>query len=103
MVNDSLAWLYRKINEATMVLGGHIHDVNPGNVFDNDFVAPYLYNALANEYEQMKAGDLTLYFNHNYRAKTVNPELLKLIERNGRVWCGWLAVTCPNNHYQRYR
>ena len=104
VVNDSLAWLYRQINSAAFEQDAYIHDVNPGDVFDNDFVAPYIYNALAQEYEQMKAGKLTLYFNQAERKKQLSPELQKQLEQNGRVWCGWTPdkqaiVVDPKNQF----
>lgn len=104
--NNSLTWLYRQINSASLDQNGHIHGVNPGDVFDNDFKAPYIYGALAHQYEQLSAGPLTLFFDQQQRAQRVNPELLKLIEVEGRVWCGWTAtkhpiVVAPNNHFYR--
>lgn len=94
VVNDSLTWLYRQINEASLQTGQHINSVNPGNVYDHDFVAPYIYNAMAQEYETLKAGDLLLNFNKAAR-EGVNPELLKIIEKNGRMWCGWTPAKAP--------
>ncbi len=104
--NSSLAWLYRQINLASLEKGHHIHDVNPGDVFDNDLKAPYIYGALSHQYEQLKAGELELYFNHHVRQTKVNPELLKMIEVNGRVWCGWTpekhpVVVASDNHFYR--
>lgn len=101
--NSSLAWLYRQINDASLTPGHFIHEVNPGKVYDHDFIAPYIYNALAEEYEQLRAGSLTLIFNHRYREK-VNPELIKIIEKNGRVFCGWTQDQAPivvdrSNHF----
>lgn len=95
VVNSDLAWLYREINAASLQQGLRIHEVNPGNVFDHDFKGPYIYNALAQEYEQFKVGDYGLFFDHRVREKRVNPELLKLIEKKGRVWCGWSKDKSP--------
>ena len=95
VVNNDLAWLYREINAASLQQGLLIHEVNPGNVFDHDFKGPYIYNALAQEYEQFKVGDYSLYFDHRVRDKRVNPELLKIIEKKGRVWCGWSKDKSP--------
>ena len=95
VTNDSLAWLYRQINAAALMKGMRIHDVNPGNVFDHDFKAPFLYNALASEYDQLQIGDYSLFFDHHARKERVNPELLSLIEKKGRVWCGWSKAMQP--------
>lgn len=104
--NSSLAWLFRQINLASLEKRHHIHDVNPGDVFDNDLKAPFIYGALSHQYEQLKAGELEFYFDYAVRDKKVNPELLKLIEVNGRVWCGWTPqkhpiVVAPDNHFYR--
>ena len=104
VTNDSLNWLYRQINLAALAQDAYIHEVSPGNVFDNDFKAPYLYNALAQEYEQFKVGTYTLFFNHKTRQERVNPELLKIVEKNGRIWCGWSKDKAPivltsSNHF----
>lgn len=102
--NNSLLWLYRQINNAITQSGTYIHQVTPGNVFDNDLKAPYIYNAIAKEYESFAVGTYQLNFNYRVRQKQVNPELLKIIERKGRVWCGWSKekhpiVVDPKNHF----
>lgn len=89
VTNDSLAWLYRQINLASLTPGALIHEVNPGNVYDNDLTVPFIYGALSQEYSQFMVGESTLFLDHTYRKTAVNPELLALVEKDGRVWCGW--------------
>lgn len=75
---------------------GRFTEVNPGDVFDNDFKAPFIYSALSKEYEQMRvAGKYLLNFDRKHALKTVNPALLKIIEKNGRIWTGWTKDMSP--------
>ena len=104
VVNDSLAWLYRQINLAALAQDAYIHDVSPGNVYDHDFKSPYLYGALANEYTQLKVGGATLMFDHEKRESAAGIEVLKSVEKEGRIWCGWSKSKQPivltkNNHF----
>lgn len=91
VANDEMTWLYRNINDLAYNGSGKVKDLNPGNVFDNDYVAPYLYNALASEYETFKIKDFTFIFDHNK-----GREYLKSISgyprdlfRDGAVFCGY--------------
>lgn len=95
VVNDDLAWLYRKINAASFETDNFIKEVSLGNVFDNDFVAPYIYNALGNEFERIVTAEYTLVFDPKKRLD-IAPEALKAIEKNGRVYCGHKNVRHPN-------
>lgn len=95
VVNDSLAWLYRQINDASLVTGAYIHDVNPGDVFDNDYQAPYIFSALAKEYEQFTAGKITLHFDHRKTSDKIPPESVAGIPKNGMLWCGWTDDKLP--------
>ena len=85
--NSSLTWLCRQINLAAFDQENYITEVNPSNVFDNDFKAPYIYNALAQEYGTLRTETLQLNFDRKHRL-TINPETLKALEKNGRVFCG---------------
>lgn len=94
VVNSSLAWLYRQINMASFDQDSFISEVNPSNVFDNDFKAPYIYNALAQEYSQIRVGSIRLDFDHRHRQLT-KPEILKSVEKDGRVLVGINGVNEP--------
>jgi hypothetical protein len=104
VVNNSVTWIVKKINQAIITEGSYITDINLGNVFDNEFAAPFIYNAIASEFESFKAGKTELFFNHRVRGKMIDPELLKRIEKNSRVFCGWTAKKNPvivdrTNHF----
>lgn len=99
VVNDDLAWLYRQINVLSLDGSGKVSEMNMGNVFDNDFVAPMIYNALAAEYESfaVKTADkrsFTLNFDKKSRL-SLDPMYLKSIEKGGRVYCGHENVRHP--------
>lgn len=96
VVNDDLAWLFRQINLLSLDGSGIISDMSMGNVFDNDFEAPMIYNAMASEFENFvvknkKVGFITLNFENKNRL-SYDPVKLKAIEKNGRVYCGHLNV-----------
>ena len=93
--NNSLFWVKKQINLAIVTDNTFIKEVSPGNVFDNYLKAPFVYNGLAEDFDSFTAGENKLCFDYKLRAKTVNPELLKLIEVNGRVWCGWAPGNKP--------
>ena len=88
VVNNSLAWIVKQINTAIITEGSYITDVALGNAFDNEFKAPYIYNALANEFEGFTAGKNVFFFNHRTRASRIDESTLKSIEKNSRVFCG---------------
>src|ERR1035437_61722 len=65
--NSSLEWIIKQLNKASMEGDTHITDVAPAMVFDNNFVAPYIYNALAANFKSIKAGKYNLVFDHTER------------------------------------
>ena len=88
--NNSLEWIVKHVNKTTMEDHAHITKVAPANVFDNNFPAPYIYNALASHYKSIKAGKYTLIFDHSLRINLVNnnEELLTNLETDGKVIVG---------------
>lgn len=108
MANNSMSWIYRQLNLSIITDGSVIKDVSPGNVFDNNVKAPFIYNAIAAEYEKFSTNSYHLYFNYKERVKFIDPARLKEVEKNGRVFCGYGAeikgrkqeiVVDTNNHF----
>lgn len=104
VVNNSLAWIVKQINTAIITEGSYITNITLGNVFDNEFKAPYIYNALANEFESFNAGKNVFFFNHRTRGSRIDEALLKTVEKNGLVFCGISERKKPivvdrNNHF----
>lgn len=104
VANSSLAWIIRRINLAIITDGSYIHSVSLGDVFDNEFKAPFIYNALSNEFESFFAGDNELFFNHRTRHTRIDPDKLKALEKQSRIFCGFSAKKNPivvdaTNHF----
>lgn len=88
VANSSVSWLHRQINLSIVTEGSYIHAVSPGAVYDSEFKAPFIYNAIATEFEKLSAGDYQFNFNHHTRKQLMDPVNLALIEKDGRVFCG---------------
>jgi len=109
MSSSSLVWLFRQINLQALSGEGLIRDVNPGNAFDNDYTAPYIYNALASEFESMSVGDIKLIFDHKAARKLLNEGqgYPRSLFADGAVFCGvdskgnYIRVD-RDNHFQRF-
>jgi hypothetical protein len=109
MSSSSLVWLFRQINLQALSGEGLIKDVNPGNAFDNDYQAPYIYNALASEYESLTVGDIKLILDHKQARKILDAQggYPRSLWSDGAVFCGidkkgHLIRVDKNNHFQRF-
>lgn len=92
--NNSVEWISRQINKQS-IEGGVINKIDPANVFDSDFQAPYIYNALASKYKLLQTNDLTLIFDHNTREKLFTPEILQHLEKEGSRIVGYTSKKDP--------
>lgn len=89
VANNTTNWIIRKINLAITQADGYIHSVTPGNVFDNEFDAPFIYNALAHNFSQFSAGEYRLFFNHKVKWGTeFSKEVIDKFTRDKRLFCG---------------
>jgi hypothetical protein len=70
--DSSLEHILRKINAATISTDEKITNIFPADVFDNNFEAPYVYNAIANHFKSFKASGYTLVFDHTEKIKQPN-------------------------------
>lgn len=81
VANNSLAFVNRKINMAIVSEDSFITSVSLGDVFDNNFKAPFIYNALAHQYEGLKTKDgLEFFFNYRARTQFFDEKILATIE-----------------------
>ena len=92
--NSGVAWLCRQINASIFTEGSYINSVAPGNVFDNNRDLPYIYNAMAEQYESISTEDAHLVFDYKAR-NSLAPEVLKELEVKGRVYCGTTKAKHP--------
>lgn len=86
--NSSLDYVKRQLNAATVSDHPFIKNVAPAFVFDNEFVAPFIYNGLADSFKSFNAGDIYLTFDHIEREQLVPPEKLASYEKSARRVCG---------------
>ena len=88
--NNSTEWLVRQINKLSMEDNDFIKQVDPANVFNNEFKAPYIYNALSERYKSIRTKDYVFVFDNTER-KNIVPDttLLETLEENGRVVVGY--------------
>ncbi len=84
--NSSLEWLIKELNIAALGEGGFIQRVNPAKVFDNNFKAPFIYNAMAANFKSIITDSFMLQFDHTERASLYPTGNLENIEvRNRRL------------------
>lgn len=105
--NNSIEWISKQINKQSIEGNDVITKVGPANVFNSDFQAPYLYNALAEKYKIIQTKDLTLIFDYTEREKIVDKELLDKIETKGNRVIGYTNKKEPividiNNNFFTY-
>jgi hypothetical protein len=88
MANNSLEWIIKRINVLGITDGSIVSKVAPGDVFNNNFKAPYIYNGLSNTYRYLKIKNLNLYFDHNSITSYVSEDIVKQLEVNGSIVVG---------------
>lgn len=66
-----------------------IDDITPGNVYNNYFEAPYIYNAISEHYKNFKKADATYSFDRTDILTKVPESTIKAIEKNGNRVCGY--------------
>lgn len=102
--NNSLEWIIKELNIASMTDHPFIKRVNPAKVFDNNFKAPYIYNALADNFKSVITTKYTLVFDYTEREKMASPDTLQRLEVNGARVIGFtsdkqLLVVDKNNNF----
>ena len=104
--NNSVEYITKQINKQSIEQNGVVLKVGPANVFNSDFKAPYLYNALAEKYKIVQTKDLTLVFDYIERENIVkDKELLEKLESKGNRVIGYtnknqpVVIDIENNFY----
>lgn len=93
VANNNTAYVIRKINLAMLTEDSFISSISLGDVFDNNFKAPFIYNALANHFESFKTANGNHFFlNHRTRSMFIPEERLKVIEVKRKDGEGYDAV-----------
>lgn len=86
--NSYLELILKRLNKATIKPDEMVRDVSPGDVFDNYFVAPYIYSGLSAHFRSFRAGQYIFNLNHQDRLKAATPEVLANLEKDGRRLIG---------------
>lgn len=87
--NSSLEWIIKELNIAGMTDHQYIKQVAPARVFDNNFEAPYIYNALADNFKSVTTTKYTLVFDHTERKNIVDESILSSLETGGSRVVGY--------------
>ena len=85
--NSTIAFISKNIDLSLVEEDTYITDLAPGAMFDNDFVAPYYYSALAEKYKSFRAGDLFFDLDHTERHRYISEDLLEKIENDPKHQC----------------
>ena len=98
--DSAIATVIKRLNLASIGEITDIPKVIPADVFDNKFEAPYVYNAIANNFKGFEVdhvvfGRLTFNFEHHSRAEGIPEEQIKLIEKDGKRIAGHNAKGNP--------
>ncbi len=83
-VNNYGEWLCNAITakgyDETDVM---VQEVNPGEVFDNEFQCPKLFSTLAMRFRSFEGGGFIVNLDHTRREELYGADMLKLLERDG--------------------
>lgn len=93
--NSSLEWIIKELNIASMSDHPYIKQVAPAKVFDNNFEAPYIYNALADNFKSVTTTKCTLVFDHTERKNIVDEARLPILETGGSRVIGYTVRKDP--------
>ena len=69
--------------------GSHVIKLGPASVYDNNFSAPFIYNALADHFKLIQTTDYTLTLDHRERAKIFGAPTLEKLEKDGSIIIGY--------------
>lgn len=72
-----------------------IQNLAPGDVYDNYFKAPYIYNALSNRFKSLEKNELRLIFDREQILELVPEDQLKKLEIKGSRACGITTLGEP--------
>jgi hypothetical protein len=86
---NSQEWIIKTLAGIDVTTHPYMRQVNPADVFDNNFKAPYIYNAMAHTYKSLVTSKYTLSFDHTDRKNIASEEQLKALEKNGSRVVGY--------------
>lgn len=86
--DSAMAVVIKRLTLASIGGVENIPRVTPANVFDNKFEAPFIYNAIANNYKGFELthpvfGKLSFNFEHRTRTQSLDPQMVALTEKKG--------------------
>lgn len=86
--NSSIEWIFRQIEKATMLEDSNIKKLGPANVYDNNFKAPFIYNAIAKKYKIIETDKYILNFDKNDRYMLFEESFIKSLEEDKYILVG---------------
>lgn len=93
--NNTVDWVIRQINKAYLEDTGYIKDIAPANVYDNNYKAPYIYNALAENFKSFKAGRYVFIFDKTDEINLAGNQDVKDLKAKGYQICGYTLQSEP--------
>ena len=87
--NSALEWIIKELMQASVEDHAYITQVAPAKVFDNNFKAPYIYSALADNFKFITTTKYHLVFDHSERHQFANEIELEKLEANGSRVVGY--------------
>jgi len=88
-VNNYSSWICAQVMAKGLATDDDsITDLNPNDVFDNEFKCPRLYSTLAMSFRSFSAGGFALNFDHRKREALYGKEALTSYEADGRIVIG---------------
>lgn len=72
-----------------------LQNLNPGNVYNNYFKAPYMYNALGSRFKSFDKGNLSFIFDRETIEGLFSKDIIEKLETNGSRICGHSTNNTP--------
>lgn len=88
VANSSSAWLLKQLEKASFEGNEWIKDIVPGDMFNNETNAPYIYGVISTRFSKMTVGDMYLTFGQSDMNKNWPPSIKDRISK-GMVYSGF--------------
>lgn len=86
--DSSAYWIIKNINKLSLVDGSVVKKIYPGDVYDNNFKAPYIYSYLSNHFKELLIRDMNLVFDRGTCLKLFPIETFNELEKDGTIIVG---------------